>query len=106
MTMPGMGQKRPLWRNASGIWGPGAFVLAMILAGRRQPGYSHRRNHVSGLTAQHTRSAVLMVPGFMALGAASLAMPGGERAQRALLRVAGVGTILAGLVVLRVTTRV
>ena len=38
-----------------------------------------------------------MIPGFMALGAASLAMPSCQRAERALLRVAGVGTILAGL---------
>ena len=45
-----------------------------------------------------TRSpALLMIPGFLALGAASLAMPSGPRGERALLRIAGVGTILAGL---------
>ncbi len=37
-----------------------------------------------------------MIPGFMTLGAATLAMPSNRRGQRALLRVAGVGTILAG----------
>jgi Protein of unknown function (DUF998) len=37
-----------------------------------------------------------MIPGFMTLGAATLAMPSHHRVQRALLRVAGVGTILAG----------
>jgi hypothetical protein len=36
-----------------------------------------------------------MIPGFAALGAASLAMPSGHRGERALLRVAGVGTILS-----------
>ena len=37
-----------------------------------------------------------MIPGFMTLGAATLAMPSNHRGQRALLWVAGVGTILAG----------
>ena len=92
-----MSRQQPVWRDASGAWGPAAFVLATVLAARRQPGYSHRRHHISGLAAQHTRSAVVMIPGFMALGAASLAMPSSQRAERALLRVAGVGTILAGL---------
>ena len=78
------------------MWGPAAFVLATLLGARRQSGYSHRRHHISGLAAQHTRSAVVMIPGFMTLGAATLAMPSHHRGQRALLRVAGVGTILAG----------
>ena len=86
-----------MWRDAAGAWGPGAFVLAAVLGARRQPGYSHRSHHISGLAAQQTRSAVVMIPGFLALGAASLAMPSGPRGERALLRMAGLGTILAGL---------
>jgi Protein of unknown function (DUF998) len=87
---------RSAWRDAAGVWGPVAFVLATLLGGRRQSGYSHRRHHISGLAAQHTSSAVIMIPGFLTLGAATLAMPSNHRRQRALLRVAGVGTILAG----------
>jgi hypothetical protein len=92
----GSGLARSGWRDAAGVWGPAAFVLATLLGARRQSGYSHRRHHISGLAADHTRSAVVMIPGFMTLGAATLAMPSDHRGQRALLRVAGVGTILAG----------
>jgi Protein of unknown function (DUF998) len=92
-----MSVKRSVWRDAGGVLGPAAFGLATVVAARRQPGYSHRRHHISGLAAQHTQSAPVMIPGFMALGAASLAMPGGHRAERVLLRLAGVGTVLAGL---------
>ena len=88
--------ERTAWRDAAGVWGPAAFVLATLLGAQRQSGYSHRRHHISGLAAQHTRSAVVMIPGFMTLGAATLAMPSNHRGQRALLWVAGVGTILAG----------
>jgi hypothetical protein len=88
--------ERSAWRDAAGVWGPAAFVLATLLGARRQPGYSHRRHHISGLAAHNTRSAVVMIPGFMTLGAATLAMPSNHRGQRALLWVAGVGTILAG----------
>ena len=95
-SVAGASVERSAWRNAAGVWGPAAFVLATLLGARRQSGYSHRRHHISGLAAHHTRSAVVMIPGFMTLGAATLAMPSNHRGQRALLRVAGVGTILAG----------
>jgi hypothetical protein len=85
------------WRDASGAWGPAAFVVATAAAGRRQPGYWHRRDHISGLAAKNTRSAAIMIPGFVALGLASLTMPSNHRSERALLRASGVGTILAGL---------
>jgi hypothetical protein len=88
---------RRRWRDAGGAWGPAAFVVASAVAARRQPGYSHRRDHISGLAAQHTCSAVVMIPGFATLGVASLTMPSNHRGERALLRAAGVGTILAGL---------
>ena len=38
-----------------------------------------------------------MIPGFLALGAASLAIPSRHRAEHVLLRVAGAGVVLAGL---------
>jgi hypothetical protein len=37
-----------------------------------------------------------MIPGFLALGFASMVMPASWAAERRLLRLAGVGTILAG----------
>jgi len=88
---------RSVWRDASGAWGPAGFVVATVVAARRQPGYSHRRHHISGLAAQHTRSAVVMIPGFTVLGAASLSMRSDHCWERALLRMAGMGTIFAGL---------
>ena len=94
--VPGVSLQRSAWRDAAGVWGPAGFVLATLIGARRQTGYSHRRHHVSGLAAQHTRSAVVMIPGFMTLGTATLTMPSNSRGTRALLRVAGVGTILAG----------
>ena len=85
------------WRDVGGAWGPAVFVVASAVAARRQPGYSHRRDHISGLAGRRTRSAVVMIPGFAALGVANLTMPGDHRSERVLLRVAGVSTILAGV---------
>ena len=85
------------WRDAAGIWGPGTFAAAAVIGARRQPGYSHRRQHISALAAQNTRSAIVMIPGFLALGAASLVTPAEGTVERALLRAAGIGTVLAGL---------
>lgn len=87
--------RRTMWRDTAGLWGPAAFATASVLAGSKQPGYDHRRLHVSGLAAHQTRSAAIMVPGFLALGLASLVMPA-NRSTRPLLRAAGVGTLLAG----------
>ena len=92
----GVSLQRSAWRDTAGVWGPAGFVLATLIGARRQTGYSHRRHHVSGLAAQHTRSAVVMIPGFMTLGTATLTMPSNHRGTRVLLRVAGAGTILAG----------
>lgn len=87
-----------LTRRTAGIWGPAAFCGAAIVAARRQPGYSHRSHHVSGLAAQGERSALVMVPGFLALGASSLLMPAPTTTLDRLARVAGATTIAAGLV--------
>jgi hypothetical protein len=84
-----------LWRQAAGLWGPAAFVAATLIGGARQPGYDHRRFHISGLAAHGTRSAPVMVAGFITLGIAGLVSPA-TRATRLLVRTAGVGTVLAG----------
>ncbi len=52
---------------------------------------------MSGLAARRTDSARIMVPGFLALGASSLIMDHPDAAVRRLLRLAGVGTITAGI---------
>jgi len=53
---------------------------------------------VSGLAAAGERSAVVMVPGFVALGTASLVMPLPDPSLARLARAAGVTTIVAGLI--------
>ena len=57
------------------MWGPIGFVVGAVAAGTRQPGYSHRTNHVSGLAAHGEASASLMVPGFLALAASQAVVP-------------------------------
>jgi Protein of unknown function (DUF998) len=84
------------WKQSAGLWGPAAFVAATVIGGARQPGYDHRRFHISGLAAHGARSAPVMVPGFITLGIAGLVMPG-TGITSPLLRVAGVGTVLAGV---------
>lgn len=85
-------------QRMAGIWGPAVFCGASLLAARHQPRYSHRRHHVSGLAARGERSATEMVPGFVALGAATLIMPTPAPILAKLARVAGTTTILAGLI--------
>ena len=63
---------QPLWKQTAGLWGPGAFVAATVIGGASQPGYDHRRLHISGLAAHGARSAPVMVPGFISLGVAGL----------------------------------
>lgn len=87
-----------MWRRTAGIWGPAAFGAASVVAARRQPGYSHVGNHISGLAAAGERSAEVMVPGFVALGASQLVLPAPSSRLRSMLRVAGVTSILAGVV--------
>lgn len=85
-------------RRAAGVWGPISFAAAAAFAARRQPGYSHVGNHVSGLAAAGQPSAAVMVPGFLALGTSSLLMPMPGPAARRLARLAGATTIAAGLI--------
>lgn len=86
-----------LIRRFAGLWGPLSFAGAAVAAGRRQPGYSHRTHHVSGLAALGERSAGIMVPGFLALGASSLLVDMPTRGLRRVARAAGLTTVAAGL---------
>ena len=84
-------------RDWSGIWGPTAFAAGAVFGARKEPGYSHAQNHISGLAAHGTAAARYMVPGFVALGLSSLLLPVDDRAVRRTARLAGAATIAAGL---------
>jgi Protein of unknown function (DUF998) len=86
---------QPLWKRSAGLWGPAAFVTATVVGGAIQPGYDHRRCHISGLAAHGARSAPVMIPGFISLGLAGLVLPA-TGPVRPMSRIAGVGTVLAG----------
>lgn len=56
------------------VAGPGAFALAARVGGRLEPGYVPRDEPISALAAHGTRSALVMVPGFLALAAGSIGL--------------------------------
>ncbi len=85
-------------RRSAGIWGPLSFAGAAIAAARRQPGYSHRSDHVSGLASLGESSARIMIPGFLALGASSLVAGAPTQTLRRVERAAGITTLAAGLI--------
>jgi hypothetical protein len=87
-----------LARRTAGLWGPAAFSAAAVMAARVQDGYSHRGHHISGLAALGQRSAAVMVPGFLALGSATLMMPVPDPTLARLTRIAGAGVIAAGVI--------
>ncbi len=91
-------QTMMLIRRAAGLWGAASFVGAAVAAARRQPGYSHRSHHVSGLAARGESSARIMIPGFLALGASNLLASAPTQTLRRVERAAGITTIAAGLV--------
>jgi hypothetical protein len=84
--------------RTAGLWGPALFSGAAALAAKLQPGYSHRGHHISGLAAAGQRSSVVMVPGFAALGAATLLMPVPGPTLTRLARAAGIGVLVAGAI--------
>ena len=98
MMLGRSGVRPGIVRRTAGIWGPTIFCGAAVMAARRQPGYSHRAHHISGLAAGGERSARVMVPGFLALGVSSSLMPTPTETVRRLAQAAGVATIVAGLV--------
>lgn len=85
-------------KRTAGLWGPISFAGAAVVAARRQPDYTHRRDHVSGLASLGEPSAKLMIPGFVALagaqGVVSAPTPGLQRMAQA----SAVTTLVAGVV--------
>lgn len=87
-----------LGRRTAPLWGTGGFIAAAVIAPGLHPGYSHRSNHISGLAAKGQRSALVMVPGFFALGASQLVAPMPGRALTVLSRTVGITTLAAGII--------
>src|SRR3954470_14637723 len=88
----------------SSLVGPGAFATAAFVGGRMEPGYRARDEPISALAAHGTRSAPVMVPGFLGLGAGTVALARALRGTAlapapvpALLGLAGVTVAGAGL---------
>ncbi len=86
------------------VLGPGAFALAAYVGGRREPGYQPRDEPISALAARGTRSAPVMVPGFLALAVATVGFANELRGTTvapapvpAMLAAAGVSVGAAGL---------
>jgi Protein of unknown function (DUF998) len=85
------------------VIGPGSFALAALLGARRVPDYRHRDEPMSALAAKHCPASPIMVPGFLALGAATWSLAGaiaGTRVPKSvvmMMRTTGVFTVLAGL---------
>jgi hypothetical protein len=86
------------------VLGPGAFALAAAIGGRLEPDYRARDEPISALAAKGTRSAKVMVPGFLGLAAGSVGLArslrGSAVAPRpapAMLTVVGLATAGAGL---------
>lgn len=84
--------------------GPGAFAAAATVAGRLEPGYQARDEPISALAAHGTRSAPVMVPGFLGLAIGSIALARALRGSvaapppvPAMLALAGMSTAGAGL---------
>jgi hypothetical protein len=83
--------------------GPGSFALASLVGARRVPDYHHRDEPMSALAAKHCPASPIMVPGFLALGAATWSLAGaieGSRLPKSvvmMMRATGICTALAGL---------
>jgi hypothetical protein len=84
--------------------GPGAFALAALVGGRRVDGYRPIDEPISALAAHGSRAGLVMVSGFVGLGAGTVALarelagtPGAPTPVPALLTLAGVTTAAAGL---------
>jgi Protein of unknown function (DUF998) len=87
-----------------GIAGPAAFTAAWVASSLRQTGYSASRVQLSGLAAMDARDPQIMIAGFIALGACSIAFGAGLGQVAAsgsagpwLVKSAGAATVAAGL---------
>ena len=94
-------------RALGGILGPAAFTAAWIVSTARQQGYSIRDEHISGLAAPDARNPGVMMAGFFALGAGTIAagsaledaLGGWERAGWGprLIQASGLAALAAGV---------
>ena len=94
-------------RALGGIVGPAAFTAAWSIATARQDGYSIRGEHISGLAAPDADHPGVMIAGFLALGAGTIAagsafedaFGGWERAGWGprLIQVSGMAALVAGV---------
>jgi hypothetical protein len=94
-------------RAACGLAGPVAFTAAWTASTVRQVGYSIAEEHLSGLAAPDARDPEIMIAGFVALGACTVAFAsaledalggrGRAGAGPLLVRIAGTATVAAGL---------
>ena len=86
------------------LLGPASFGIAAVVGGRLEQGYRDRDEPISALAAHGTRSACVMVPGFLGLAAGSLLLArdlrGAAAAPRpvpAMVALSGLTTAAAGL---------
>jgi hypothetical protein len=81
----------------AGVAGPAAFTTAWLVNGVRQADYPVAHEHISGLAADDAAHPHLMVAGFFALGAGTIAFA--AELERALggVRRAGLGPVLLAL---------
>jgi hypothetical protein len=95
---------RGLGAGLCSVLGPGAFATAAAVGARREPGYVTRDRPISALAAHGSQAASIMVPGFLALGGAQVALGRALRGTPAapdpvptMVTIAGLTTIGAGL---------
>ena len=95
---------RPRAARLLSVAGPGAFATAAAIGARREPGYLPRDRPISALAAHGSQAASIMVPGFVTLGGATMALGGALRGSPAapdpvpaMVTIAGLATIGAGL---------
>ena len=84
--------------------GPGAFGLAAVVGGRREPNYRGTDEPISASAAKGTRAVKFMVPGFLGLAAGTVGLarelrgsPAAPDPVPALVALAGLTTAGAGL---------
>jgi hypothetical protein len=65
------------------VAGPAAFFLAAFVGGKQEPGYVARDEPISALAAHGTKSARVMVPGFLGLAGGTLALAAALRGSKA-----------------------
>lgn len=94
---------RNLGDSTLALSGPLAFAVAVVVAGRRLPGYHHRDEPVSALAARDMASGPVMMSGFVGLGIGTLALSHRLRTRGpgssigTMMALSGVTTIGAGL---------